>query len=545
MAILGGVMRRKQIVAVMLTAAALAALPLVAIPAAEAAPPGTAGASLTWRPCPKPPPEITAVIGTPPPFPKFECAKVSVPLDYRHPHGRHIKIAVSRMPSTSPRQRRGVLNLQCGGPGGACLFWPVLISELAPRQVLDSYDLIGFDPRGVGHSAPVTCHMTARQANLDLSWPLPGGVKASAAEVRRVAHQCATSSTAGELPFITTANTARDMDRIRQALGVAKISYQGYSYGTYLGAVYATMFPRHTGRVVLDSSTDANRVWYDSGFRAFGPGAQIRFPDFAKFVAANNATYGLGSSPAKITKLYFSLAAGLDHHPLATPDGPLSGNTLRSITFNGLYSDQSFPAVAALWKAAVDRSGSAAAATGLLPSRTIDAFEENQVAAGIAVVCDDASWPRSVAVYERNVRHDASRYPIAGAMAANIHPCAFWPNNPLAPPVRVVPRRGTKNILLINNLRDPATPYFGAQALRRELGQRAEIVGVDQGGHGVWLVTPNACGNAAVNNFLVHGSLPARGTICPADAASAGATPARPSRGEQLTLPTAGLIGGW
>jgi TAP-like protein len=113
--------------------------------------------------------------------------------------------------------------------------------------------------------------------------------------------------------------------------------------------------------------------------------------------------------------------------------------------------------------------------------------------------------------YEQDVRHDSRRFPIAGALAANIWPCAFWPNGPLQPPLRAG-RHGPRNLLLVNNLRDPATPYVGAVATRHDFGD-----GVDQGGHGVYLINPNACASSTVTGWLVDGTMPARDTVCPQD----------------------------
>jgi len=166
---------------------------------------------------------------------------------------------------------------------------------------------------------------------------------------------------------------------------------------------------------------------------------------------------------------------------------------------------------------------------GLWDAAGFDAAAENSVAADLAVICDDASWPRSVPRYEHDVRHDSRRYPIAGALAADIWPCAFWPNGPLEPPVKA-DRHGPRNLLLVNNLRDPATPYVGAVATRHDFGDRARLVGVDQGGHGVYLVNLNACANDTVTSYLVDGTMPARDIVCPREPGPAVA-PAAPSPG--------------
>ncbi|MGH8186976.1 MAG: alpha/beta fold hydrolase, partial [Steroidobacteraceae bacterium] len=191
----------------------------------------------------------------------MECGTLNVPLDYRNPNGRTIDIAVSRIKSSRPDLRRGVLLLNPGGPGAQGLDMPRAGLILFPQSVSTRYDLIGFDPRGIGRSNPVSCGLSAL-VTLQIFPPLeqPGGFQATADFMRNAADACAAVS--GDLlPFITTRNTARDMDRLRQALGEQKISYLGYSYGTYLGTVYAQLFPTRTDRFVLDSAVNPNAVW--------------------------------------------------------------------------------------------------------------------------------------------------------------------------------------------------------------------------------------------------------------------------------------------
>lgn len=207
--------------------------------------------TVRWGPCPEKVASEKAASA------RLECSTLEVPLDYRNPDGRQIEIAISRLASEKPSQRRGVLLTNPGGPGGTGLSYPaVLAGSGLPQKVLDSYDVIGFDPRGVGRSAPVTCDLTPEQrarGNFPPYAHTAADVAREAPNARTVAEQCATSRTAWMLPHTTTANTARDMDRIRAALGEPKLSYLGHSYGTQLGAVYTTMFPGRSDRIVIDA----------------------------------------------------------------------------------------------------------------------------------------------------------------------------------------------------------------------------------------------------------------------------------------------------
>jgi pimeloyl-ACP methyl ester carboxylesterase len=440
------------------------------------------------------------------PVPDLECTTLKVPLDYRNPDGREIDVAVSRLPSKNPEKRRGVLLTNPGGPGGAGLDYPQILKLVKlPQSVLDEYDVIGFDPRGVGHSTPVTCDLTPAQmaiGNLPYANG-PADVVKQAELAKTEARQCADAATGSMLPYVTTANTARDMDRIRAALGESTVSYLGASYGTYLGAVYTTMFPDRSDRFVLDSNLGAGGYDIDA-MRGFGRGMEDRFPDFAQFAAAH-PEYGLGGTPAQVTAKFHELAARLDRAPV---EG-LTGSLFRGLTFERLYSTDLKP-LAEDWQA-LDRGRAPK------PPAASAAPAENLFAARFAVLCGDTAWPRSVAGYQVDVAVDRIRYPLLGAASANIAACAFWPSAPVEPKVRIT-GRGPANVLMVQNERDPGTPLVNARKLRAAFGDRARMVTVDQGGHGAYLFAPNRCGNSTVTEFLVTGSRPAHDTFCAAEA---------------------------
>jgi pimeloyl-ACP methyl ester carboxylesterase len=453
---------------------------LVTPATAVAAPTG-----VTWQPCPDLP---------------LECATLSVPLDYRKPTGTKIDIAVSRH-KADPATRRGVLLLNPGGPGDPGLALPLDLSQGGPKSVTDAYDLIGFDPRGTGRSSPVTCALTPEQsdpAKLS-SYPAPDGdISGSVAYARQIAKQCDEHS-GTVLPFITTANTARDMDRIRAALGEQKISYFGFSGGSYLGAVYTTLFPQRSDRILLDSVVDPRDVWR-SVFQARGPAIEERFEDFAKWAAARHATYQLGATPRAVRDAYLTSAANLD----AVPVAGWTGNLVRDQVRLGLRGDEFFPGMAEFLQSL--RRGN--------PEPFVrQPIDQATIATLFGVVCDDAVWPGSVALHQRQVLNDKKKYPITNGMPSNIWPCAFWPARPVEPPVKITDR-GPGNVLLTQNLRDPATPHAGAVAMRAALGDRARLVTADQGGHGAYLQNGNTCLADVATAFLVDGTLPVKDVFC-------------------------------
>ena len=439
-------------------------------------------------------------------LPGLECGKLRVPLDHRNPEGRQTEVMISRLASKNPAKRRGILLTNPGGPSEGLTF-PFLLKALGlPQSVQDAYDVIGVDPRGIGYSSPATCNLTDEQMAAGSVPPYavtPADVRKRAEETKKIAQQCVTSPTADALPYNTTANIARDLDRVRAALGERKASYLGYSYGTYLGAVYTTLFPKTTDRVVLDSNLGAGG-WDVEGSRMFGRGVEDTFPDFAKWAAAH-PEHGLGSTPEQVRAKYFELAARLDEKP--SVEGH-NGQVFRLLTFAGLYGtgDAAFSKLAAKWKAFDTNSP--------LPPEEVPAVPraESLISGRLHVICGDSSWPASVRTYERNVAIDRVRHPMFGAAAANIYPCAFWPK-----PVekQVLPSdRGPRNVLMVQNERDPATPLAGARTMRRAFGDRAAMVTVDQGGHGAYLTGANKCANDEVTAYLVGGERPARDLNC-------------------------------
>lgn len=465
---------------------------------AAGAPAGAATSTVRWGPCP-----ADAIA------PGLECSTIKVPLDYADPGGRQIDVAISRLASKNPAQRRGVLLTNPGGPSSGLKFPAELVAAKLPQSVLDSYDLIGFDPRGIGHSTPVTCDLTPEQQAVGNVPPYArnaADVAKRAEQSKAIARQCATSTTAWLLPHISTADTARDMDRIRAALGEEKTSFAGYSWGTYLGAVYTTLFPERSDRILLDSNVHPTG-WDYANDRLYARGFDDRFPDFAKFAAAQDTTYHLGRTPAQVTAKYFELAARLDKAPVQDIDGP----TFRMLTYGFLFSDAAMPLVAKIWQALdTDRP-----LPPLGPGDGTPSNVDNLISGRYAIICSDSRWPRSVGAYQATVALDRLRHPMFGAAGANVQPCAFWAP-PAEPPVRVGDR-GPSNVLMTQNLRDPATPLAGALQLRKALGDRTRMVTVDAGGHGVYPYDGNQCANAAATAFLTTGQRPEHDLACAAE----------------------------
>ncbi|MEU5421404.1 alpha/beta hydrolase [Streptomyces sp. NPDC020799] len=469
-----------------LSAAALAATLTAPAHAATKAP------QLAWQPCAE--------------KDGRECATLQVPLDYARPDGPTVDIAVSRLRSDHPQARRGTLLLIPGGPGGSGREMLADKGERLREKTGGAYDLVSLDPRGAGGSAQPDCGIDEddRQLVNFRPWPGPDGdISANVARARRIADACARNG-GPLLRSISSANEARDIDRFRQALGEEKLSAWGVSYGTYVGAVYAQKYPQHTDRWVLDSSGDPDPSRVERGWLAnMSGGADDRFPDFAAWAAdpARGADR-LAAKAADVRPMFLALAAELDRKPrkFADTGHELTGNLLRQVMQNSLYGDDQFPRLAALIRAA--RTGDGAVS---VPDPYPKPLSQADAAVFAGIVCNDgAEWPRSVDAYARAVTTDRARHPLTAGMPVGITPCPFWKDTPREKPTRIT-SDGPSNVLMIQNLRDPATPYGGALKMRAAFGGRARMVSVDAGGHGVYLDGGNDCGDAAVTRFLVRG----------------------------------------
>ncbi|MFD5629911.1 alpha/beta hydrolase [Streptomyces sp. NPDC127072] len=445
--------------------------------------------------------------------PRQQCATVEVPLDHADPGGWKIGIAVSRIPSENPRARRGALLLIPGGPGGSSLNNPSGKGQKLPQEVRDAYDLIGFDPRGVGRSAPVTCGLDhADLATSELRpWPAPdGSITKNLTTAQRLSDACARNG--GELiRHLSTADNARDIDRVRAALGERRLSAWGVSYGTYVGAVYSQLFPRRTDRLVLDSNDDPDHTRVARAWLAgHEQGVEDTFPEFAKWASAPGNPDRLADTAQEVRLLFLDLAAKLDRDPIPWPGAnpqELNGNVLRQTMLDSLYAPSRFPGLAQLILAA--RRGTVPPA----PAGPPDSVLQNVTAVGAGTLCNDVAWPRSAAVYEEGVARSRAKYPLTAGMPRNAMVCAAWPFPPKEPPVRITDR-GPSNILLIQNERDVATPLSGALKLRHALGGRATMVTVNSTGHDAYLANGNECGDRTVSHYLATGERPARDTYC-------------------------------
>ncbi|MFI1281212.1 alpha/beta hydrolase [Streptomyces sp. NPDC020858] len=451
----------------------------------------------------------------------YECATLKVPLDYRRPDGRTIDLAISRLKSENPAKRHGAMLFNPGGPGGSGLDLPLLMNEAMPKDVRDQYDLIGFDPRGVGASSPISCGMDDAEQNFDRPYR-PETFASDVTWARTIAEKCREKSGA-VLPYITTRNTARDMDTIRAVLGERKISYVGYSYGTYLGAVYSQMFPERTDRFVLDSGVDPQKIWRGM-IQVWATEAEPAFARWTQWAAERSAEYQLGDTPKAVSDTFWGLVERADRDPIDFEGQKVDGDLIRTARGVFFYPSQATPLIVALKAAAegkpvppgVDPAELKRLLTG---GRAAEPATDNGTAAFWAVVCGDTgNWPRYTEQYERDAAKDKIKYPLYGDFASNIKPCAFWDR----PVESATPMHKKANVLTVQNEWDSQTPLSSGQGLHRALKGSRMVLAAGGEGHGVYLFDPGSCANAPVNSYLATGRLPAEDVTCQNPPAGAG-----------------------
>ncbi|MER7678890.1 alpha/beta hydrolase [Streptomyces sp. NPDC096934] len=449
----------------------------------------------------------------------IQCGWVSVPLDYAHPNGKKIKLAVDRIASTGTKaERQGALVYNPGGPGGSGMRFPTRVTGKNPLWVNTSkaYDFVGFDPRGVGHSAPISCIDPQEFVKAPKADPVPDSEADKRAQRKLAAEYadgCAERSGKAVLQQMTTPNTARDLDVIRAALGEKKLNYLGVSYGTYLGAVYGTLFPGHVRRMIVDSVVNPaqENIWYEANLGqdvAF----EGRWKDWEDWVAKNDATFHLGDTRAKVQNQWLKLRAAAKKSPLGGVVGPAE---LISFFQSAPYYDSSWVPVATVFSKYVagDTQAMVDAAAPDLSDTAGNITAENGNAVYTAVECTDAKWPTSWNKWDRDNTRLNKDYPfMTWANAWMNLPCATWPVKQQTP-VDVRTGKGLPSVLIVQSTRDAATPYPGAVELHKRFKGSRLITENGAGSHGVTgLVNP--CINSRVDTYLLTGATDRSDVTC-------------------------------
>ncbi|MCX4637107.1 alpha/beta fold hydrolase [Streptomyces sp. RPA4-5] len=479
-------------------------------PTAAAALPGSlASQKLNWQPCTAPSTAQGggAAPGRLPDGTAWECATMKAPLDYAEPTGDTLDLAMIRAKAEGGGKRTGSLVFNFGGPGASGV---ATLPGYAPARTLRShYDLVSFDPRGVGDSAGVRClsdkEIDAQRAE---TYDLAG----TAEQSKRTAAACAKHS-GKVLPHVGTESAARDMDLMRQVLGDAKLNYFGMSYGTELGGVYAHLFPRRVGRTVLDAVVDPTRTAEQESLGQ-AKGFQLALDNYLAQCVKTPGTCPY-RSPEDGRRRIIDLLARTAEQPLPTKSGRKLTKEQAIIGIVAtLYSKEAWPALSVSLADAEQGSGDnlLMLADGYL-GRDDKGHYNTMQSANTAVNCADTKQRRTPEEVQAGLPEFRKASPVFGeVIATGLLGCHGWPVTGTSDTPEVS-APGAAPIVVIGNAGDPATPVAGARKMAEKLGKGVGVLLTVEGeGHGTYGV--NACATKAVNGHLLDGKVPANGTVC-------------------------------
>ncbi|MFF2656474.1 alpha/beta hydrolase [Kitasatospora sp. NPDC058032] len=467
------------------------------------------GQQLTWAAC-KDDPKTTKIDES-----AVQCATLKVPLDYADPAGGGLDVGVARIGSAKPGERTGSLLVNPGGPGVSGVTMVQRGQKDYDGPLRDHYDIVGFDPRGVGLSSPVNClDDKARDTWLttDDLGPEHGKVLADACQAKY-----------GKLlEHIGTRDTVRDMDVLRAALGDQKLSYFGLSYGTYIGSVYAEEFPDRVGRLVLDGAVDPAKSLVENNIEQYG-GFERSLRAFAADCAKQKQC-PLGKDPDKAPEKLADFLDGLKQKPLTTKDGRvLTSAAAWTGVIEGLYGDERGweELRNVLAQAMVNGKGDYLFMyADSYNKRDKDGHYPASGDAYTAVYCaDGATGVPTGDALQAAYAEMASKAPLISRRepgAALFDPdCRSWP---FRSPEKAHPitSKAATPILVVGSTGDAATPYANAEKLAAELGNAVLLTREGEGHTGYG---HSECIRTAVNAFLVDGTVPAAGTRCATDTA--------------------------
>ena len=443
----------------------------------------------------------------------FECATLRVPLDEARPQVGTVDLALTRLRTAQKGRRIGSLVVNPGGPGSSAVEYLQAAWTLIPEPVRNRFDLVAFDPRGVGRTSPVRCATTAELDEYFAVDPSPD----DAAELRALEQSNAELAAGCEqrsgrvLPHVSTAEAAKDLDRVRAAVGDAKLTYLGYSYGTSLGAAYLDAFPTRARAMVLDGGIDPRLTW-ETLLEGQSKGFDRALEAFMADCQKNGCPYR-DEVEGDLLEAYDRLALQVDRTPLPTGEArDLGPGEFALGVLSGLYSKANgWPAIADALVAAERGDGAPMLALSDSYLERDEKGYRNVTEALSSVVCLDRQWPREIGPYlslADRVRKDAPRFGPLIALSGSI--CADWPVPPVGSPTTVT-APGSPPVLVIGTTGDPATPYSWSVALADQLS-KGVLLTYRGDGHTVYRSGSSGCVRKVADQYLITAKAPAPAT---------------------------------
>ncbi len=442
---------------------------------------------------------------------RLECGTLTVPLDYAEPQGATVTVALERRPADKPEKRIGSMLVNPGGPGASGLFLAEDAEYYFDQDLLDRFDIVAFDPRGVGESTPAIDCVDDLDPYFSAD-PTPDDDAEHAALAtlsEEFADACAARSGSALLANVSTRDAATDLDRIRDALGEEKITYFGFSYGTELGATWLTMFPSTVRAAVLDSAAapnanDAEQAVADA--RAMD-GALARYFEWCDKQA--QCARDTGGDPRAA---FVALMSSLEADPLVVdPDRPpVNEGVAAYAVFSAMYDDSSWPGLADALREAADGDGTALlAAYDSYLERTSGGTFSNTFEALIAINCLDDPDPGTPATIDEITARAAAAAPLLGGIQTLPYVCADWPvrRHDQVP----ITGKGAGAVLVAGATGDPVTSIEDSRKMADAL--EGGVLLTVAGNHHIAYGT-NRCVNAAIDAYLIELTVPADGTVC-------------------------------
>ena len=461
---------------------------------------------LTWSTCDK----------------TFECSQLQVPATYAHPSQGTLNISVIELRATKPNPI-GDIVLNPGGPGASGISFLTGSVQSFPLSLRQNFNLVSFDPRGVGASDPVNCTNAAGMRALVALNPSPttnAQINQVIGGVKSFIKGCQQETPSFILDNVSTLNTVRDLDRLRIALGEPKLNYFGFSYGTYIGELYVKLFPQNFRTMVLDGVVDPALATSTSNLQQ-AVGFQRDLQDFYSWCPTNatcKTEFPKGVKVA-LTGLLSSFQSGasVKAHLATLYGGTVTVNygVLTTAVAASLYSNQQWPDLAKAIATAYQGNGNLLAAVaysyaGLQQNGTYT----NMTAANIATGCEDNRAPTTIAQYKALAIKMAAAAPVFGASEAwGTITCTYWPVKPISSPAPIA-NHARSSILVVGSTGDPATPYSGAVHVAKELGN-AVLLTRTGSGHTGYLFS--SCVRTWTDNYFMTTALPPKGTVCPSN----------------------------
>ncbi len=447
----------------------------------------------------------------------FECATMRVPLDYGHPSAADdLKLSVSRKRATGPGDRLGSMLVNPGGPGGSAIDYLHDAALHFPAPVRARYDMVAVDPRGVARSEPVRCLTDAQMdafTQVDTDPENQAEIDAVATADKEFADGCEQYSPK-LLPHVSTVESARDMDVLRALLGDSKLTYVGKSYGTFLGATYAGLFPSRVGRLVLDGAMDPSISSLDMS-RGQAAGFETAFESFTRDCVAHTDC-PLGRNTQAAGAYIDNFLKGLRTHPLPTGQSRHLGEALGTTGLvAAMYSRQMWPLLREALKAANAGDGTTLLAlSDQYYDRDRTGKYSNLMYANAAVNCLDLPpAAKNPAEVQSALPAFRKASPHFGADFAWLSlSCGPWPVQPTGRPQRIE-AKGAAPIVVVGTTRDPATPYAWARSLAGQLSS-ARLVTYEGDGHTAYVNAGSDCVDTAVNAYLLESRPPQNGLRC-------------------------------